>query len=186
MIAPMVESLTDARADLHETTFKKLASLVTKLESTVSVVPSPKGYGVATPDDSEAAEDPAEMFHRDMGTQTSFPATPITATPSKVVESESMRQAETLARLTKSLSGLTDGFRSQSQELGDIKTLMDVFRDELDTMTYGGHGDFVGGYDIYGKSKRAEPEDEIRKVRDNIRRVKGVLLSTRSFPTSTR
>jgi hypothetical protein len=36
-----------------------------------------------------------------------------------------------------------------------------------------------------GASKN-EPDDEVRKARDNIRRIKGVLLSTRSFPASTR
>ncbi|KAL3963766.1 hypothetical protein ACCO45_000770 [Purpureocillium lilacinum] len=70
--------------------------------------------------------------------------------------------------------------------MDEIRTLLDVFRDDLDGMTYGGQTQFVGGYDMYGTAKKSEPEDEIRKVRDNIRRVKGVLLSTRNFPGSTR
>ncbi|KAH7114072.1 hypothetical protein EDB81DRAFT_301918 [Dactylonectria macrodidyma] len=39
---------------------------------------------------------------------------------------------------------------------------------------------------VYGRTRKPEPEDEIRKVRHNIRRVKGVLLSTRNFPTKAR
>ncbi|POR37787.1 Uncharacterized protein TPAR_02012 [Tolypocladium paradoxum] len=192
VIGPMVESLTDARSDLYGTSSKKLDALVAKLEKTVSEIPPGVKAQPATVDDASDAEDPTEMFHRDIGTQTSLPATPDAAAPSSkaaaaaAAESESKRQADRLSTLTKTLSGLKDQFRTQSEDMDDIRTLLDVFRDDLDGMTYGGQTQFVGGYDVYGGAKKTEPEDEIRKVRDNIRRVKGVLLSTRSFPASTR
>lgn len=31
-----------------------------------------------------------------------------------------------------------------------------------------------------------EPDDEVKKVKENIRRLKGVFLSTRNFPLSTK
>lgn len=192
VVAPMVECLTDARSELYDSSSKKLDALVAKLEKTVSEVPPSVKAHPATADDASDAEDPTEMFHRDIGTQTSLPATPSAAvTPSKAAavgaaEPESKRQADRLSTLTKTLSGLKDQFRTQSEDMDDIRTLLDVFRDDLDGMTYGGQTQFVGGYDMYGGAKKTEPEDEIRKVRDNIRRVKGVLLSTRSFPASTR
>ncbi|KAK4082047.1 hypothetical protein Purlil1_11368 [Purpureocillium lilacinum] len=195
VVGPMVESLTDARADLYDTSSKKLDALVAKLEKTVSVIPPPKtaaGAVSATADedaDASDAEDPTEMFHRDIGTQTtSLPASPLASAKAKDGEGEplSARQAERLTTLAKTLSGIKDQFRTQSEDMDEIRTLLDVFRDDLDGMTYGGQTQFVGGYDMYGTAKKSEPEDEIRKVRDNIRRVKGVLLSTRNFPGSTR
>ncbi|PNY22883.1 Uncharacterized protein TCAP_07047 [Tolypocladium capitatum] len=188
VVAPMVESLTDARSDLYGTSSQKLDILVAKLEKTVSEIPPSSKAQPATTDDISDAEDPTEMFHRDIGTQTSLPTTPAAVAPSKPAsaESESKRQADRLSTLTKTLSGLKDQFRTQSEDMDDIRTLLDVFRDDLDGMTYGGQTQFMGGYDMYGGAKKTEPEDEIRKVRDNIRRVKGVLLSTRSFPASAR
>ncbi|GJN68313.1 hypothetical protein PLIIFM63780_001505 [Purpureocillium lilacinum] len=195
VVGPMVESLTDARADLYDTSSKKLDALVAKLEKTVSVIPPPKtaagAVSAAADEDADAsdAEDPTEMFHRDIGTQTtSLPASPLASAKAKDGEGEplSARQAERLTTLAKTLSGIKDQFRTQSEDMDEIRTLLDVFRDDLDGMTYGGQTQFVGGYDMYGTAKKSEPEDEIRKVRDNIRRVKGVLLSTRNFPGSTR
>ncbi|KAK8929941.1 hypothetical protein H634G_01479 [Metarhizium anisopliae BRIP 53293] len=186
LIAPMVETLTDARTELHDVTYKRLDNLVAQLEKTVSVVPSTTSKPTSSEDsDGSDAEDPTEMFHRDIGTQTSLIDQNATPAP-KESEPTSKRHADTLTSLTKSLSILKDQYRAQSEGFEDVKTLLDLLRDDLDGMTYGGYTEFVGGYDIYGSAKRNEPEDEIRKVRDNIRRVKGVLLSTRNFPASTR
>ncbi|KAM4066930.1 peroxisomal membrane anchor protein [Hirsutella rhossiliensis] len=187
LVAPMVESLTDARSELHDTASHKLHALVSKLEKTVSEIPSTPHPPLAADDASEDAEDPTEMFHRDVGTQTSLPESPAAAALLRpVAKSESERQADRLSEAAKSLSGLKDQFRAQSEDLEDVRTLLDVFRDNLDGMTYSSQTQFVGGYDMYGTAKRAEPQDEIRRVRDNIRLVKGTLLSTRSFPASTR
>lgn len=201
----MVDSLTDARSDLHETAAKKLEELVHQLEKTVSVIPpapiassqqdAAAAVGVPYTDAwSSDDEDPAEMFHRDIGTQTTFPeGVPATdaadgsAQPKEEAAQKPVaeQQATTLAKLAKSVSGLRDHVVSQSGDFEDIKAQIDVFRDELDNMIYPTH-DFVGGYNMFGVNNKAEPEDEIRKARDNIRRIKGVLLSTRSFPASTR
>ncbi|KAG6015256.1 hypothetical protein E4U43_005547 [Claviceps pusilla] len=205
-IGPMVDTLTDARTELHSVAAQKLDTLVAQLEKTVSVVPPAAVVASARPPDHHDSEDedPTEMFHRDVGTQTALlidhHASPSPAAKTNGVgegrgveeekeeeETASQRQADRLTSLTKTLSLLKDQFRAQSEGFEDIKTLLDVFRDDLDGMTYsGGLPDFLGsGYDVYGTSKK-EPEDEIRKVRDNIRRVKGLLLSTRNFPVSTR
>ncbi|KAK4060250.1 uncharacterized protein Triagg1_10835 [Trichoderma aggressivum f. europaeum] len=181
-VEPMVEKLTNARIDLHETTANRLDSIVTQLENTVSVVPSYKS-SANTASEATESEDPSEMFHRDVGTQTSFPNSPSSSTPKGKDEAQSKVQADRLSKLTKSLKGLTDDFKKQSNESQDIKVLLDVFRDDLDNMTYGHHAELFGNFD---KRKKKDSEDEIRKVRDNIRRIKGVLLSARTFPTSAR
>ncbi|KAI9155336.1 hypothetical protein HJFPF1_07918 [Paramyrothecium foliicola] len=187
VVGPMVENLTAARVELHGTASSKLDDLVTKLEQTVSEIPpSRKPVDAALLADSASdIDDPAEMFHRDVGTQTSLPSSPPPPTAREASASAAQHQVDRLVSLARSLSALKDDYRTQSEELEDIKTLVDVFRDDLDTMTYGGQTDFVGGYDVYSRQRRNEPEDEIKRVRDNIRRVKGVLLSTRNFPAST-
>ncbi|WZH48083.1 peroxisomal membrane anchor protein conserved region-domain-containing protein [Fusarium acuminatum] len=185
VIRPMVDSQAEARTDFHDLTSRKLDALVAKLEKTVSEVPPQKP--VATVEDESDAEDPTEMFHRDMGTQTTFPISSVTAmTGSKDNDSPAKHNASQLASLNKTLSGLKDAYRSQSEGMDKIKTAVDVLRDDLDTMTYTAYPDHSTGYDLYGRSRKPEPDDETRKVRDNIRRVKGVLLSTRNFPASAR
>ncbi|KAF4441376.1 hypothetical protein F53441_12053 [Fusarium austroafricanum] len=185
VIRPMVDSQAEARTDFHDLTSRNLDALVAKLEKTVSEVPPKKS--VATVEEESDAEDPTEMFHRDMGTQTTFPISSVTAmADSKGNDSAAKHNANQLASINKTLSGLKDEYRSQSEGMDKIKTAVDVLRDDLDTMTYTAYPDHSTGYDLYGRSRRPEPDDEIRKVRDNIRRVKGVLLSTRNFPASAR
>lgn len=189
VLGPMVDAQTEARAEFHETTVRNLDALVSKLEKTVSEVPPVKKQATGTSaagDDESEAEDPTEMFHRDMGTQTSPPLSTMAMAKNKDAggESTTKKQADRLAGLTKTLSGLKDEFRSESEGMDGIKTLVDVLRDDLDSLTYTGQS--ASTYDLYGRSRKPEPEDEIRKVRDNIRRVKGVLLSTRNFPPTAR
>ncbi|KAF5604937.1 peroxin 14 17 [Fusarium subglutinans] len=185
VIRPMVDSQAEARTDFHDLTSRKLDALVAKLEKTVSEVPPKKP--ITTVEEESDAEDPTEMFHRDMGTQTTFPISSVTAmTDSKNNESAAKHNTNQLGSLNKTLSGLKDEYRSQSEGMDKIKTAVDMLRDDLDTMTYTAYPDHSTGYDLYGRSRKPEPDDEIRKVRDNIRRVKGVLLSTRNFPALAR
>ncbi|CRK20862.1 hypothetical protein BN1723_012175, partial [Verticillium longisporum] len=198
VVAPMVESLTAARVDLHATTSDKLAVLVRKLEATVSEIPAkalPKPDAAYTDDTGSEAEDPTELFHRDVGVQTSLPSTPggpLAATPAAATPAAAAPEAHArrLADLTASLRGLKDAYVTQSEDLVDVKTAMDLLKDDLGQLTFPSaqqQSDFVGGFSLYGSSAgRKEPEDEIKKAKDNIRRVKGVMLSTRNFPASSR
>ncbi|KAK1597636.1 peroxisomal membrane anchor protein conserved region-domain-containing protein [Colletotrichum navitas] len=199
VVAPMVETLTEARCDLHDTTSKNLAKIIEKLEGAVSEVPAPKataGHGEAYRDDvsSSSADDPTEMFHRDIGTQTSVPPTPRLGEPGfgmmgTAVEhrnrSASDWQADKLARLKSSADLLKTTVVSDAEDLADLKSRMDVLKDDLVQLAYPSPQDY-GSYSLYGGPRKNEPEDEIKKARDNIRRVKGVLLSTRNFPASPR
>jgi hypothetical protein len=191
VLSPMLDSLTEARLDLHSATTDRLAGLVAKLEDSVSEIPTTAGKAHAADGyDSDGSDsDPTEMFHRDVGTQTtSF--LPTESTPSKQPTVAADAQADSLKTLTRSLADIRDGYRSQSDDLADVKTLVDVFRDELDALTYPAAGELSVGFDLYSRGSstygKTEPEDQIRKVRDNIRRVKGALLSTKSFPGSVR
>ncbi|PFH60147.1 hypothetical protein XA68_11389 [Ophiocordyceps unilateralis] len=183
-VAPMIDDQTEARAELHATAGYKLLALLSILEKSVSVIPSGAAGQFTHADVASDAEDPSEMFHRDVGTQTSLPVSP--AVSRSAAESQFERQADRLSEAVRTLSDLKDQYRSQSDDLEGLRTLLDVVRDDLDSMTYGSKAQGLGGFEMYGTVRRVEPEDEIRKVRDNIRRVKGILLSARSFPSSTR
>ncbi|KAK0385574.1 hypothetical protein NLU13_6752 [Sarocladium strictum] len=195
LIQPMHESLTEARLDFHATASQRLDALVSRLEEAVSVVP-PLSFGkrsAAAGDDTDSeADDPTEMFHRDISTQTAnleelAPAASTTPAPSP-----SEAQATRLQELVSSLQPVNESFRTQSTDFDDIGTLIDVFRDDLQAMggkssqsIYGlGSGSAYGGYS-YQLGSLKEPDDEIKKARDGIRRIKGLLLSTRNFPAST-
>lgn len=193
IVAPMADNLTEARISLHDTAKDNLSQLVKKLEETVSEIPpSPVLRSEVTHEDGSASEydDPTELFHRDIGVQTSLPPSPnpygqytssLAAGREEAGETPSIRQARRLQDLVTSVREISNGFVSQSEEYENVKTVLGVFKDELDEMSYSVN-DFVGASSLYGYGRSNEPDDEIKKAKENIRRVKGVLLSARSFP----
>ena len=93
VVEPMVQSLTEARISLHDSAKQDLEKLVDKLESIVSEIPAAAkknqlvhtgGAGRDGEEDNDDAkssyEDPAELFHRDIGVQTSLPSSPVDPT----------------------------------------------------------------------------------------------------------
>lgn len=205
LVQPMVENLTEARYDLHETTSQNLAKIIEKLESTVSEIPAPKKSTAAAgaadgankdaaDDDASSADDPTEMFHRDIGTQTSIPSTPFLTTwgenknsDSDKEKSATDRQADKLTWFKNQAAWLKTTVVADADDVADLKSKMDVLKDDLVQLAYPSPSDYAGSsYSLYGGPRKNEPEDEIKKARDNIRRVKGVLLSTRNFPASAR
>ncbi|KAL2135846.1 hypothetical protein VTI74DRAFT_6609 [Chaetomium olivicolor] len=192
VVEPMVNTLTDARISLHDTASQDLAKLVAKLESAVSEIPPPKPTkdikpaSVADGDDDAISnyDDPTELFHRDIGVQTSLPSSPpsTASSPSSAPETPTITQSTQLSRLITSLKSLNEGLVDTTESLGDVQTVVDMLRQDLDKLSAAHTTDFVGGYSLYGVASRNEPDDEIKKAKENIRRVKGVLLSTRSFP----
>jgi hypothetical protein len=144
-------------------------------------------------DSDSDADDPSELFHRDVGTQTTLQTVTDLSSPPEKKSSPSETQATQLAALTAKLSSLRDDITTQSDDLGDVKTLIDVFRDDLDVLTYRNSYTDATGYNYLSRLSSSSPatnqnadKDEIDKARNNIRRIKGVLLSSRSFPASPR
>ncbi|KAK4204826.1 putative PEX14/17 peroxisomal biogenesis factor 14/17 [Triangularia verruculosa] len=198
VLEPMVDSLTTSRLSLAESASDNLSHLITKLEATVSTIPPyPSDKNNLSPRPSFDAisqyDDPTELFHRDIGIQTedvprsSFQInTPLF--PNNNPESSTAYQSRRLGGLVKGLKQVNEGLISQTEGYQDVKTVIDVLSDDLDVLARQSavewsNGGGAGGYNnLYGA--RAEPDDEIRRAKENIRRVKGVLLSTRSFPGS--
>lgn len=191
VLEPMVQSLTEARIEFHETAKSDLTKLIEKLETVVSEIPPSIKAPVHSDeyhdeDDKSSYDDPTELFHRDVGVQTSLPSSPATSSyePS-APEPVHLQQARRLTGVATLVKTVTDGLVGQKEDLGDIKSVLDVFRDDLYKLNQVYTGpDYGGGYSAYGGAGRNEPDDEIKKAKENIRRVKGVLLTTRSFPAT--
>lgn len=189
VVEPMVNTLTEARISLHDTANQDLTKLVSKLESTVSELPPPKPKDTPVDKDDDAVssyDDPTELFHRDIGVQTSLPTSPQQppAQPATVAANPTVAHTQNLLRLTNAVKTLNEGLVDHTESLGDVQTVLDMLKQDLDKLSAAAATDFVGGFSLYGAASKNEPDDEIKKAKENIRRVKGVLLSTRSFPAS--
>ncbi|CAK7230344.1 hypothetical protein SCUCBS95973_007540 [Sporothrix curviconia] len=246
VLAPMVDALTESRAELHDTAANNLTRLLDQLEKVVSEVPEAAKAGpggaaarsslaavsvpaddddVSTAESTDSYDDPTEVFHRDIGIQTSLPPSPALA-PKVTMDStvpslsaslappvassagepsQSYFQAERLSNLVTSIRSLSQGWSGSGDVLSEIQTTVDVFREDVEKLLRppayaygGGMGSGIYGYgssvSVAGSNKypgyvtttRNEPDDEIRKAKENIRRVKGALLTTRTFPTARR
>lgn len=185
LVTPMVASLTESRHELAQTSKDKLDQFVTKLESVVSEIPS----GALSPhpaereEDEESDEDPTELFHRDIGVQTSppesRPSSPSPETPESILGSQTSR----LSKLKESLQGLVEDSASEGHDVTELEGTIGVLREYLDGMAYVAP---TYNYSGYGSSTTKEQDDEISRVKASIRGVKGVLLSARSFPGGVR
>ncbi|KAK0117443.1 hypothetical protein ONS96_013274 [Cadophora gregata f. sp. sojae] len=182
LITPMLASLTEARLSFASTSKTNLDKLISQLEGVVSEVPTNtrnKGTGEAD-DESESDEDPTELFHRDIGIQTSpfisRPSSPVDTSP---VNGHTLR----LESLKATLDGLVEDSSSEGAETAELEGTMGILREYLDELAFvqPSYSYGVNGYGGGGRTGK-DDDDEIGKVKKEIRGVKGVLLSARSFP----
>ncbi|CAG8971728.1 hypothetical protein HYALB_00007208 [Hymenoscyphus albidus] len=185
LVAPMVANLTASRISLASTASANLSKMIQKLEGMVSEIPEECSndkteQGNTAAEDSEA-EDPSELFHRDIGVQTSPPQSRA-ASPSPLSPLKS--QSTRLASLTKSMQGLISDGNSEGEGAKELETTIGILREYLDGIAYVPP---VYGYNNgFGMGVTPKEDDEIARVKAGIRGVKGVLLSARSFPGGVR
>lgn len=198
VVEPMVNTLTEARISLHDTANQGLAKLVSKLESVVSEIPPAKPKETKTihpssediDDNASQYDDPTELFHRDIGVQTSPPPSLLLPSSQMPQHHQQQQQEENLtAQQTRRLTSLVASLKPLHEELvaqavsyGEAQHQLDLLRGDLNKLGGAQTTDFVGGSSLYGAAGRNQPDDEIKRAKENIRRVKGVLLSTKSFP----
>ncbi|KAH8811562.1 SPX domain-containing protein [Xylogone sp. PMI_703] len=195
LIAPMLESLTESRLSLAETATSNLTKLISKLEGMVSEIPPTVTIGslhkaetgeIAAGESSEE-EDPTELFHRDIGVQTSMPSTPSrshsisSSNEPSVLENQTSR----LFDLSRNVRSLLDFDTAEEESAKELSTSVSMVQEYLDTIVGAARRyDFVGtAYGVSGTGRSSgEQDDEISKVKTQIIGVKGVLLSARNFP----
>ena len=198
VVYPMVESLTEARHSLFETASTNVNNLNEKLEKVVSVIPDTKStskakgtsIGDETSDLDSVTSDPAELFHRDTGTQTSLSLSrSSSAVSSSRSDSASSPEASPAAAQSSSLKSIREQLSSTLESTTTSREIDESVMDDmkslhhyLDLLAYGGNATYVNGYPSAGSGK----DDEIARFKAEIRGVKGVLLNARSFPGSGR
>ncbi|MCJ1333670.1 hypothetical protein MMC10_010370 [Thelotrema lepadinum] len=209
LLTPMLESLTAARHSLFEGTISNLEEMNKKLEGTVSVIPAivdaGEGRGRKAGDengqegdtDSEAS-DPTELFHRDIGVQTSPDMSTGEGNAAGSGEKEGAaaspveEHTERLQTMRKHLADLAatseetlTAQEETSSSLGDLQAY-------LEEMAYGGNRNwqrFDGGFGPLGepmvgaRDSADSKVDEVARFKADIRSVKGALLSARNFPS---
>ncbi|KAJ6096453.1 hypothetical protein N7486_007199 [Penicillium sp. IBT 16267x] len=214
IVKPMLASLTSARQELAETAQENLQKLNEKLEKTVSVIPPHLKARKDNADDEEDTEesdsvtsDPTELFHRDMGTQTTPEVSSSASLGSATEEGEekpadaaSIAVSNHMSRLESIQSQLkeVDGLEKESNTLDDdLRSKMSDLRHYLDGLIYsapsytaagGSYGLFSGnsssGTDGSASGVRKAEDEAIASFKADIRGVKGALLSARNFPAS--
>jgi hypothetical protein len=183
----MISSLTEARLSLAASAMQNLQKLVGRLEKLVSTVPD---YSLGKQIEKEKSkeeeeseeEDPTELFHRDVGIQTSPPRSP-TLTPS-AEPSTLETQTSRLTGLSQSLKSLITSSNSEGENTTELETTIGYVKEVLEGMTYVQPTTY--GYGGFNSGMEAKEEDEIARVKAGIRGVKGVLLSAKSFPGGVR
>ncbi|KAN0112558.1 Peroxisomal membrane anchor protein (Pex14p) conserved region domain containing protein [Hyaloscypha variabilis] len=191
LLTPMLATLTESRLSLASTTSSNLTRLITRLESMVSEIPPTIGHAHQEhkDSDSESDEDPTELFHRDIGVQTSPPASESGARPTSPTPNSALAdQTSRLKSLTESLNGLVEDSTSEGHDVVELEATIGVLKEYLEGMafvvpnySFGG----VGGSG-FGAREGKEADDEIGRVKMAIKSMKGVLLSARSFPSGVR
>lgn len=189
LVSPMIEALTSARHSLFETTASNLDNFNHKLEGVVSSVPpipmnaESKMASADNDENSSITSDPAELFHRDTGTQTSLPPSSSsssfqdilsTSVPTKAVSSQSQQLQAMHSQFSSILSA--------GSALEESDKLVETGINELQRYLHVLSHERSYGYSQSGGSKIGEKADEIAKVKAEIRGIKGVLLSANTFP----
>lgn len=208
LVAPMIESLNEARHSLADTTLANLTKLNTKLEHTVSEIPiSQQQISSAfdevrddqnPPSETSSDSDPTELFHVDVGTQTS----PFISRPSSPTRDSVTSTGDTLAKLTKQEARLKDlhhhlsDIMQAGSGVGEADTVLadsiEALTSYLDDLIYNSPY-YHGSNHAYGTllattgtrtaaRNNATRDDVVAQVKAEIRGIKGVLLSARNFP----
>ncbi|KAI2626866.1 peroxisomal membrane anchor protein conserved region-domain-containing protein [Xylaria nigripes] len=190
-VKPMVDNLNESRADYYGHVNNRLGRLVRKLEGAVSEIPYGNKKSLKLPqqdhfvDDNESvSSDPTELFHRDVGTQTSPPPSIIVSTPDDdddIIDDPVERQSRRLSAIGAALREVSLMQTQRAESKADLKSSFGDIQDQLDRLSYPPVHDF-SVYGGYGYGQSSEPDDQFKKTKDSIRSVKGLLLSARSFP----
>lgn len=184
IVNPMVESLSAARHSLFETTNSNLRTLAEKLDQIVSLVPGTAAPGKVLSqetDDSSTVSDPAEFFHRSAATQTTPRLSRSLSSISSQAPGPMPPTRDQLLRLQTLHAHLSDLLTSNDAQMDSsqqVKGHVNDLQNYLDSLAY---GSLMTPNGLPGDSWK---EDEISKVKAEIRSVKGVLLSARNFPSS--
>ncbi|KAI1005325.1 hypothetical protein K3495_g2893 [Podosphaera aphanis] len=182
----MLEKLGDSRHELFSTALSKLEILSSKLESVVSEKPQIKKLTndkSAESKDGKCNQEPTELFHRDIGIQTSPPPTRSDFSPLQSVQTPLVHQSSRLAAIHSNLEDISGCLTSEAKSDAELENKVSELCSYLNTLAYPlpsliGYGNMYHGN---GPSKN-EVIDKAAEIKREIKGMKGLLLSARSFP----
>jgi hypothetical protein len=190
VLAPMHEALSESRHDLFLHASSKVDDLNTRLGGMITKMPAPKmndkllddGDNVSVSSDES---DPTELFHRDIGVQTS-PQQSRRGSQSSAADSLNT-PTDPITTHENRLKALSMHIRdlNQSRAVGrgteqDVKAELTSFSAYLNDLLYS--SPYYGYKGSTPSWSRNNPQDEYERFKAEIRSTKGVLLSTRNFP----
>ncbi|THX14419.1 hypothetical protein D6D17_03262 [Aureobasidium pullulans] len=195
IIAPMADNLNDARHDLFEHTTDHVTEFNDKLSKLVSTVPSSAKSLPQTPaefadfDNESITSDPTELFHRDVGTQTSpsLSRRPSVASDIEVIRPDTvpLKQTNRLEIMKSHISEILEASESNGASNQTLQENISETRHYLDGLyytppSYSWNAD--NSLNTSGTSKDKQPDAAVA-LKAEIRGVKGVLLSAKRFPS---
>ncbi|GAM84916.1 hypothetical protein ANO11243_029180 [Dothideomycetidae sp. 11243] len=183
LIEPMTDDLIEARHEFATHTAERVEDLNAKLAGAVSKVPEPKRATDALADGTESVtSDPTELFYTDVGVQTSPPHSRRSSSASSAVPSVAEQHAERLRRMRAHLDTMLDAEVSNRDTNGVLDHELGQLREYLNGLAYAPPAAVVE-YGVWTTPEdKKRKKDAVGELRDEIRGVKGVLLSARRFP----
>ena len=194
LVTPLSLSLADARHDFAQHSQSKLDELNSRLTALATKLPSAKKDAAASDTDTDVSSetsDPTELYHRDMGTQTSplpsrRPSSSLSAFEAEKKKDPLTHSTTVLRILHSHLTDLLARAEGLEQPNKDRQESMNRLRSYVDTLMYASpasYGMWNSSAEEGEREKKArEEEDVIEEVKREIRGVKGVLLSAKRFP----
>ncbi len=193
LVTPMSDSLTEARHDFASHSQSKIDEFTERLSKLVSKVPlekkerSPEADG---DDSTSETSDPTELYHRDMGTQTS-PASSRENSMSGSIKAASGEKKKTstdyqtsgLNILNEHLSEMLERANNLETPYKDRQDKLDNLKNYLDVLMYTSPA--ISAWSVsedLGKSSEGGKEDAVDDLKKEIRAVKGLMLSAKRFP----
>ncbi|KAI4849531.1 hypothetical protein E4T44_03292 [Aureobasidium sp. EXF-8845] len=196
IIAPMADNLNHSRHDLFEHTSQHVSDFNDKLSKLVSTIPPATKLLPSTPaefadfDTDSVTSDPTELFHRDVGTQTSPSLSRRTSLSSdaELVKPDTvpLKQATRLEIIKSHLSELLEGAESNGTSNQTLQASVGETRHYLDGLYYTPPSYSWNADNSLNASSNASKDkqpDAAVALKAEIRGVKGVLLSAKRFPS---
>jgi hypothetical protein len=190
VLAPMHEALSESRHDLFVHASSKIEDLNTRLGGMITKIPASKTNDKLPADADNLSvssddSDPTELFHRDIGVQTS---------PQQSRRGSQSSAADSLDTPADPITTHENRLKSLSMHIRDLKqsraintgTEQDVRAELTSFSAYLNDLLYPSPYYGYRGStpswSRTTPQDEFDRFKAEIRSTKGALLSTRNFP----
>lgn len=192
IISPMVDKLSEFRHEFLSHSNSKVDELNERLAKIVSKVPEARKEVHTDVDGDEAdseTSDPTELYHRDMGTQTSPIISPSEAsTPEEKKKDPVTYQTGALEIMREHINELADGSDKTAQANKDRQDTLNKLRHYLDGLMYSGSciSTWQTSEDAMTMKNDKSGDDAIEELKKEIRGVKGVLLSAKRFPAVSR